>query len=284
MSEPFKMGNGIRQGSCLSPKLFSVYVDQLNHDLRDSGVGCHVAGVCVNNISYADDLVLISPNARSMNQLLEICHKFALQHFITYSHEKTVGMVIKPSRMSNFTPPKLYLGTAEIKYVENFKYLGHVLSRDLSDDSDIKRETRNLYIRGNTLIRKFHFVSVAVKCALFKAYCYPLYTCSLWAKFRLSSINKLRVAYNNMLRKLIGVPQWHSARTLFVNLGVRSFYENVRITSYSLVRRLFACNNSIVQTMLHSDCFVHSAIRSSWSNNLFTGGENGALYGLFSFL
>ena len=263
-----QMSNGIRQGSCLSPYLFSVYADELNARLMQSNVGCHVADRCINSLSYADDMVIAAPNARALNILLGICKKFASEHFITYSIEKTEAMLIKPSGIPSFVPPEIYIGDDVIGYVQNFRYLGHIISSDLSDDMDIERETRSLYIRGNTIIRKFHFVSSEIKCNLFKAYCYPLYTCSLWSKYRQSTINKIRVAYNNIMRKFMGLPPWHSARTLFVNLNVRSFYETIRTTSYSLMQRVLGCQNAVVQTMIHSISFAHSETRKQWCYDL----------------
>ena len=103
------MKNGIRQGSCLSPKLFSVYVDALNTEFVNSRIGCHVSGVCVNNLSCADDMVLAAPDAKSMNILLRICENFANDHYITYSTTKTEAMVIKPRGMV-FTNPDIFLG------------------------------------------------------------------------------------------------------------------------------------------------------------------------------
>lgn len=273
ISEAFGMKNGIRQGSCLSPKLFPIYVDELNTRLRDSRIGCHVAGVCMNNFSYADDMVLASPDAKSLNKMLDICHNFARENFITYSISKTEAMVIKPRGMRDLVPPKITINGDEIGYVEKFKYLGHIITSDFTDDADIEREIRNLYIRGNTIIRKFGFLSIEVKLSLFKAYCYCLYTCSLWSKYRVSSMNKMRVAYNNIFRKLLRVPQWHSARTLFVNLGVRSFYETIRTTSYSLMQRVICCQNSLIQVLLQSDAFVVSATRKKWYSNLYTAGH-----------
>ena len=44
----FGMKNGIRQRPCLSPHLFSVYVDSLSTKLNSSRVGCHVAGKGIN--------------------------------------------------------------------------------------------------------------------------------------------------------------------------------------------------------------------------------------------
>ena len=205
--------------------------------------------------------MLIAPDAKAMNSLLNICQGFARDHFITYSIAKTEAMLIKPRGMRDLVPPKLYLGSEEIMYVDNFKYLGHIITSDFTDDRDIERETRNLYIRGNTIVRKFHFLSIEVKCALFKAYCYNLYTCSLWSNYRQSTINKLRVAYNDMFRNLVGVPRWHSARTLFVNLNVRSFHEAIRIASYGLVMRVLECQTAVLQAVLHSDAFMYSATR-----------------------
>ena len=220
-------------------------------------------------------MVIAAPNARALNILLQICQDFASEHYITYSIEKTEAMFFKPAGMTDFVPPKIYIGNNLIKYVQNFKYLGHIISSDFSDDLDIERETRNLYIRGNTIIRKFHYVNAEIKCAFFKSYCYPLYTCSLWSKYRQSSINRLRVAYNNIMRKLLGLPQWHSARTLFVSLNIRSFYETIRTSSYSLMQRVLHCQNGVVQTMLNSSSFTYSETRRQWCCNLMGESQVG---------
>ena len=103
------MQNGIRQGSCLSPQLFAAYADKLNIMLTDSRVVCHIAGKCMNNLSYADDMGLLTPDAKSMNQLLKICQSFSKEYFISYSIEKTEAMLIKPRGIGNFDPPKIYI-------------------------------------------------------------------------------------------------------------------------------------------------------------------------------
>ena len=40
LSDPFYVSNGVRQGSILSPTLFSVYIDSLSIELSASSVGC----------------------------------------------------------------------------------------------------------------------------------------------------------------------------------------------------------------------------------------------------
>ena len=117
-------------------------------------------------------------------------------------------------------------------------------------------------------MRRFKFLGPEIKCSLFKSYCYGLYTSSLWAKFRQSTLNKLKVCYNDIMRKLMGVPRWNSARTLFVRNNVRSFHENLRYTEYNLLCRIRKSGNSIIRTILHSNCFVVSAVRRKWQQNL----------------
>jgi len=51
-----------------------------------------------------------------------------------------------------------------LKYVNEFKYLGHVVSNSQLGDADIHRERKNLFYRCNMLMRRFSKCSVAVHC------------------------------------------------------------------------------------------------------------------------
>ena len=52
--------------------------------------------------------------------------------------------------------------------MNDFLYLGHNISDDLSDDKDVKRLIRNLYATGNMLIRRFNARDDNVKISLLK--------------------------------------------------------------------------------------------------------------------
>jgi len=62
-----------------------------------------------------------------------------------------------------------------LQYVKTFKYLGHIITDTFSDDDDIYREIRNMFIRTNILTRRFAKCSVDVKIILFRAYCYYVF-------------------------------------------------------------------------------------------------------------
>ena len=69
-------------------------------------------------------------------------------------------------------------------YVDKFKYLGHIINDELSDDEDTFREIKNLAIRGDVLLRRFTVCINEMMYPLFFAYCYQIYGCQLWTRCR----------------------------------------------------------------------------------------------------
>ena len=84
-SSPFTISNGTRQGSVLSPILFSVYLDDLLVQLRKRGLGCHVKGYWVGACAYADDLILLPPCRDTLQRMLDICDQYAIEHNLEFS-------------------------------------------------------------------------------------------------------------------------------------------------------------------------------------------------------
>ena len=62
-----------------------------------------------------------------------------------------------------------------------------------------------VFVRTNILIRKFSKCTDAVKIVLFKAYCICLYDASLWKRYNVSALNKLRSCYNRCIKLFLGL-------------------------------------------------------------------------------
>ena len=238
LSLPFKVTNGIRQGSLLSPLLFNVYVDGLSGYMNESLMGCHVANKCVNHLSYADDMVLMAPSVRALQKLLDLCASYALDHDIVYNTRKSVCMIVWPKKAKFVFTPSFYLSGDKLDFVNEFLYLGHLVANDLSDDQDIKKLIRSLYATGNMLVRKFSFCNELVKISLFKTYCYNLYCSALWSKYKAGTWRKIKVCHNDVFRNLLGVPRFHSASSLFVNKNVYNLDMLIRKNIFSLKCRI----------------------------------------------
>ena len=65
---------------------------------------------------------------------------------------------------------------------------------------------RKIYANTNLLLRKFSKCSVDVKCYLFKTYCSNLYCAPMWFDCTKTALKKLKVAYNNSLRRFMILP------------------------------------------------------------------------------
>ena len=106
---------------------------------------------------------------------------------------------------------------------------------------------RKCYAHANMLLRKFVKCSPDVKCYLFKTYCCNLYCAPFWYDSTKAAMKNLKVAYNNSLRRLLGLPSHNSASGMFVNLNIPSFGEILRKYVYSFRNRLETSENSIIR-------------------------------------
>lgn len=249
LSETYGLACGVRQGGLTSPALFSLYVDQLIGELSSTGVGCSVDGKIINSISYADDMVLLSPSIEALRRLLEICERYALTHGLLYNVKKSVFMVFGVNAKGHRAVPPVYLYGVALNRVSCFRYLGHILVEDLNDDQDIERERRALSVRCNMLARRFARCTRPVKITLFKAYCQTFYTCSLWVRHTQRAYNALRVQYNNAFRVLLGLPRFCSASAMFAESTTDSFSAIMRKRTASLLRRIRGSANGILRVI-----------------------------------
>ncbi|XP_073948222.1 uncharacterized protein [Choristoneura fumiferana] len=245
-SSPYRLQSGVRQGGLTSPKLFNIYINALIVALSSQHVGCHIDDICVNNLSYADDMVLLSASVGGLKTLLNTCVRFAERHGLIYNAKKSEIMVFRPrARLPTDVPP-IMLNGVQLKRVTQFKYLGHLLTEDLKDDADIERERRALAIRANMLARRFARCTREVKITLFRAYCTSLYTCSLWARCTRKSLSALRVQYNDAFRVMLRLARRCSASGMFAEARTACFYTTVRRRCASLASRVRASRNTIL--------------------------------------
>ena len=225
-SSAFTVGNGTRQGGILSPCLFNRYIYDLLLLVSRQKVGCNIGGVFANVFAYADDIVLLAPSWQALQALLRVLENGILAIDMSCNTRKTVCMVFSPRQkrkvVSPHFPPLRLFGT-DLLYVDNFKYLGHIIDNKLNDDADIQREIRNLFTRANILTRRFSLCSQSVKVALFKSYCISLYGCALWRNHTVSSLSKLRSCYHRCVKTFFGYKRHDSMTAVLFKLSIPSF-------------------------------------------------------------
>ena len=119
--------SGVPQGSILGPLLFLIYIDDLAS--LPTSLGSH-------SVLYADDLLLFRPikkqdDLHMLQDDISMINNWVQLNHLTFNAAKCKCMVISRKRRPPFMGV-LKLGDTPLEQVESFKYLGVLLSSDLS--------------------------------------------------------------------------------------------------------------------------------------------------------
>ena len=185
-SEEFTIANGTRQGSVLSPYLFSsCYLDELIVELRKLDIGCHIAGIWIGACCYADDICLLAPNVQVLQKMVMICERYAQEHNIVFSTNSCPAQ--SKTKCVLFSGKNIIPNIAQIKldgsslpWVDRVDHLGHVLHQSLSLEADAKRATGSFMSRASDLRENLYFALPSQKMLAVNLYCCDGYGSMLW--------------------------------------------------------------------------------------------------------
>ena len=88
MSLKSSISNAVKQGGCLSPNLFSVYLNKIIEILRKCNIGCRYGNHYMGVYCYPDDLSLLSPTFTGLQEMLKICELYANNYDIIFNAKK----------------------------------------------------------------------------------------------------------------------------------------------------------------------------------------------------
>ena len=226
-STSFRITNGTRQGSVLSPTLFSVYLDDLLKELKLLGVGCHVGGVWVGAAGYADDLILLAPSRTAMKRMLTVCELYAEKHNLEFSTDPVPSKsktkcLYMCGHMDPVYPLPLQLCGQQLPWVEHAVHLGHELHQlgTMEFDLNIKRAE---YIDSAVDIQgTFHFAKPEEILHAIQVYSGHWYGAMLWDLYG-DKFGQLCRSWNTSVKMAWGLSR--TTHTYIVeNFLARQFY------------------------------------------------------------
>lgn len=158
--------------------------------------------------------------------------------------------------------PVIKLNNQVIEYVSNAVHLGSVIGRG-SDHANLSKAANDLYVRSNSLLTHFKYVSYNVICNLFNTYCSSFYGSSLW---NLNSIDSLCVAYRKCIRFILRIPYRTHSRYVHYLINRADLVTQLMIRFVNFLHKCFNSENEIVS--LCCSVAVLPLSTSNVSNNL----------------
>ena len=119
---------GVKQGDCLSPTLFSIFLNSLAEELLSSGVGLKLENdIFLNVLLCADDIVLMAEREEDLQWLLYLVESWCLKWRLEINLTKTNIMHVRSSKKKRSIFTFLY-NHRQVEYCTQYKYLGLNLS------------------------------------------------------------------------------------------------------------------------------------------------------------
>ena len=137
LTEWFDTLFGVRQGDCLSPSLFNIFINDLAVGIKEISLGVNIETEKVSILMYADDVAFITENERDMQTLLDFTHTWCETWHMKINMSKTKVMHFR-KRNNPRSEFELKLGDHLLHYVDKYKYLGVIIDEFLTFDEHIQ--------------------------------------------------------------------------------------------------------------------------------------------------
>ena len=101
-TEFFDCPIGVKQGDCLSPTLFAIFINDLAEEVKASNVGLDLdSETFINILLYADDIVLLAKSEHDLQSLLFLVEHWCRNWRLEVNLTKTNVMHVRCNRNHN---------------------------------------------------------------------------------------------------------------------------------------------------------------------------------------
>ena len=207
-SSTFTTSNGVRQGSSLSPSMFSTYIDDMFKELENSGLGCYIGSQFMGVHGYADDVVLLSPDRCGLQRMMDICIRYCEKHGIQISVDanpkksKTKTMVFNAKHGK---PANIMINNTPVPWTDTYVHLGHNITSDENMYHDLNAKVGEYYQKVQSLRQEIGDQDPRVFIKLVSIYFVSFYGSNIWELSNPKS-DKLWSTWNNLIRTSYKLP------------------------------------------------------------------------------
>lgn len=212
LGEEFKIRRGVRQGDPLSPKLFSAVLENIFRKLDWERLGINIDGRKLNHLRFADDIVLFEEDPHKLQMMIEDLNKESKKIGLTLNIDKT-------KLLTNSIKTQIEIENQPLEYVDEYIYLGQIISHEDQTTREIKRRIANGWKRYWSMkeVVKSIDISMSTKRRVFNTCVLPCitYGCETWSLSK-HHRDMLQHCQRAMERSMLGFRKADKKRNTFI--------------------------------------------------------------------
>ena len=248
-TEYFDVLTGTKQGGVISPRIFTMYVDDMVIYLKKRGIGCHIIDLFLACIFYADDLCLLAPTRGAMQEMLDICNEYCREYCLTFNVKKSKSLIF--GKVKNCQIDQLTLDGRTIDYVNEWKYLGVTVVAGTHLSFSSKPALASFYRSINSILSVMRKPDKLILMNLLYSNCVPNLTYAAdVVEFSSNDMRTCNIALNDAIRRIYSYNRWESTRSLRQDLGFPNVYEIFSKRSKSFLEANLQSSNCVIARLV----------------------------------
>ena len=275
----FPCCKGVRQGENLSPILFSLFLNDLEHYLMTNSANGLVCEANTQNthsfiklfiLLFADDTVLFADNKDDLQNMLNIFEQYCDNWKLTVNVSKTKILIFSSGRYAQNL--HFYFKGSEIDIVTEYKYLGIYLSKSGSYLSCKKRVAEQANNAKFALIRKIRVLNLPIEMQidLFKKLIKPilLYGCEIWGFGNLDIIERVQLKF---LKGILNLKKSTPSYMVYGETGVTPLKVDIQARIVAYWTNLLEFNTGRLSSMIYNIIYIlfeEEKCKSKWLENV----------------
>ena len=221
----FDVSCGLRQGCCLSPLLFNIFINDVAVRIKALGKGVMIDEDLVCILMYADDIVLISENAEDLQLMLNCLNEWCGANAMSVNASKSNVVHFRPNSIPK-TGHGFTCGEHHLVISDRYTYLGLTLNEYLDFNVTARAVAQSASRALGLLIAKSKCMGgmpYDVYSKLYATLVWPVisYGASIWGTKSYSCVNAVQ---NRAMRFFLGTGKYTPTAAVSGDMGWQSAY------------------------------------------------------------